>query len=292
MEEIFTLYKGRVKGKFLGPTPENPNRHMYYIEGKRKTGATTFLGIKDKSTALVSWNREETIKALLPILDAGKRPTEKEIVAALFAAEDSKNRAADLGKLVHSWIEEYINHRLKPKQFAMPEMPEDPNVQLGASSFLEWEAAHKVKFLWSEKVVYSLKHDYIGTADFGAIVDGLLCLCDIKTGNGMYNSVRAQTAAYVMADAEENKTKYKGRWAIRIAKETPDQYRERLELKNRLRKMLGKEPNPIEPYQVFEAMYLDNEKDSLKEDFAAFLNHLGLYRWDAKTDFWKAKNGR
>lgn len=290
MEQLFTLYKGRVKGKFLGPTPENPNRHMYYIEGKRKTGATTFLGIKDKSNALVSWNREETLKALLPILDAGKKPSEKEIVAALYAAEESKTRAADLGKLVHTWIENYINHRLAPKKCPMPEMPEDPNVQLGASSFLKWEAEHKVKFLWSEKVVYSLKHDYIGTADFGAVVDGLTCLCDIKTGNGMYNSVRAQTAAYVEADKEENKTKYDGRWAIRIAKETPVQYRERLDLKNRLRTMLGKEPNAIEPYQVFEAMYLDNEKSAQKEDFTAFLAHVELYRWDGKTDFWKLKN--
>lgn len=292
METLFTLYKGRIKGKFLGPTPDNPNRHMYYIEGKRKTGSTTFLNIKDKSNALVSWNREETIKALLPILDAGKKPNEKEIVSALYAAEETKTRAADLGKEVHSWIEAYIKHRLKPKQFAMPEMPEDPNVQLGATSFLEWEAGHKVKFLWSEKVVYSLKHDYIGTADFAAVVDGLTCLCDIKTGNGMYNSVRAQTASYVFADVEENKTKYQGRWAIRIAKETPDQYRERLDLKNRLRKMLGKEPNPIEPYQVFEAMFLDNDKASLKEDMEAFLAHQTLYKWDAKTDFWKLKNAR
>lgn len=292
METEFTLYKGRVKGKFLGPTEDKPNRHMYYIDGKRKAGATTFLGIKDKSEALKSYVREQTVKELLPILKSGKKISETELLKALYADERNTKSAADLGSNVHAWIEDYINHRINPKKCAMPDMPEDPNVATGAASFLQWESEHKVKFLWSEKVVYSLKHDYIGTADFGAIVDGLTCLCDIKTGNGMYNSVRAQTASYVMADVEENKTKYGGRWAIRIAKETPGEYAERMALKNEIRGMLGKDPQVVEPYQVFEAMFLDNDKKALKDDFEAFIAHVTMYRWDAATDFWKIKNNR
>lgn len=293
MEIEFSLYKGRVRGKFLGPTEDKPNRHMYFVEGKRKTGVTTALNIKDKSAALVSWNREETVKHLLPLLEAGKKITEKDVVAALYASETTKKKAADFGTLIHDWIERYISHRLKVKGYEdMPEMPDDPNVLTGVTSFLEWESQHKVKFLWSEKVLFSLKYDYIGKGDFGAIVDGIKCLCDIKTGNGMYNSVRAQTAAYAMADFEESKLKYAGRWAIRVAKETEQEYQERMALKNKIRELLGKEPQPVEPYQVFEAKYLDNDKSAMKEDFEAFLAHWNLYRWDLKTDFWKVKNGR
>lgn len=290
-EILFELYKGKVKGKFLGPTPENPKRHMYYIDGKRKTGVTTGCGIKDKSDALVSWNREETAKHLFLLLEKGVKLTEKHVIEAAFASETAKDKAADLGKQVHTWIEQYIKHRLKEKGYEeMPEMPEDPNVLVGVTSFLDWESSHKVKFLWSEKLLYSRKHDYIGTADFGAIVDGVTCLCDIKTGNGMYNSVRMQTAAYAMADTEEAGVKYGGRWAIRIAKETEDEYIERMALKNRIRKLLGKNEQTVEPYQIFEAKFLDEEKESMKYDFEGFLHAWGLLLWDRKTDFWKEKH--
>lgn len=291
MEEVFKMYGGKITGKFLGPTEDKPNRHMYFIEGKRKTGVTTALGIKDKSAALMSWLRDETVKAALAY--PKDIYTVSDLVRFLYANEYTVAKAADVGSRVHEWIEGYIKHRLKLKGYEkMPEMPEDPAVQVGANSFLAWEAEHKVKFLWSEKVVYSKKHDYIGTADFAAKVDGDLCLCDIKTGNGMYNSVRAQTAAYAMAVTEESKEKFTGRWAIRIAKETEEGYNARLDLKDTVRKFLGKEPAPREPYEVFESMYLDNEKTSMKEDFDAFLAHWTLYKWDAKTDFWKIKNNR
>lgn len=287
------MYGGKIRGKFLGPTEDKPNRHMYFIEGKRKTGVTTALGIKDKSAALMSWLRDETIKASMPLFDAHKYISMEQLVKCLYANEQTVKKAADLGSEIHAWIESYINHKTKVKGFeAMPEMPENPAVQQGAASFLAWEAEHKVKFLWSERVVYSKKHDYIGTADFAAKVDGEMCLCDIKSGNGMYNSVRAQTAAYAMAVTEETKEKFEGRWAIRVAKETEEEYEKRMELKDTIRGFLGKDPAPREPYQLFEAVYLDNEKTSMTEDFEAFLSHWNLYKWDAKTDFWKVKNGR
>lgn len=292
MEIPFTLYKGKISGKFLGPTEDKPSRHMYYIEGKRKTGVTTALGIKDKSTALLSWQREQTAIAFFNLLESSAKITQEQIVEAVFSAERSKERAADVGSQIHDWIESYIKHRLKEKGYEqMPDMPEDSNVAIGATSFLEWESEHKVKFLWSEKILYSKKHDFIGRGDFGAKVDGSVCLCDIKTGNGMYNSVRAQTAAYAEADREECGQKYEGRWAIRIAKETEKEYIERIALKNKIRKLLGQKEIICEPYQVFEAKYLDNEKGFMKRDFEGFLFHWNLMKWDRETDFFREKVG-
>ena len=292
MEILFEMYGGEVKGKFLGPTEDKPNRHMYYVDGKRKTGVTTALNIKDKSNALMSWQREEVMKFLLPTIKAGKKITKELLVTALYESNKTKDKAADLGSVIHEWCEAYINHQIDPKKHPMPEMPEDANVQVGATSFLEWVDNHKVKFISSEQVFYSKKHDYIGTGDIKAHVDGKLCLCDIKTGNGLYNSVRAQTAAYAKADEEESGVKYDGRWAIRLSKETEDEYLARMALKNEIRGLLGQKPAPVEPYQVFEAMFLDDEGTEMDEDFAAFVNHWELLQWDKKTDFWKVKNGR
>lgn len=285
----FSLYKGKIQGKFLGPTQEMPNRHIYMIDNKRKTGVTTYLNIKDKSSALMSWQGEMTAKHLFEVMETGKTITQEDVVKAIFTHEREVKKAADLGSEIHDWIERYINYKLKKKDFSKPEMPEDPNVLTGVTSFLEWESEHKVKYLWAERVLYSKKYDYIGKGDFGAVVDGDTCLCDIKTGNGMYNSVLAQTAAYVHADTEECGIKYKGRWAIRIAKETPDEYQKRMELKNKVKALLGKKEKDIEPYKIFEAKFLDNEKENMARDFEGFLHHFNLTKWDNETDFYKYK---
>lgn len=293
MEIISELYKGTIKVKFLGPTPENPKRHMYYVDRgdglKRKTGVTTALGIKDKSGPLMIWQGEEIAKHLFSMVESGVALDHENIIKAVFAPSDIFDKAADLGSLVHEWVENYINHKLFPKKFKMPEMPEDPNVVTGVTSFIEWEAEHKVKYLWAEKVLYSKKYDFIGKGDFGAIVDGMTCLCDLKTGNAIYNSVLAQTAAYAMADTEECGVKYEGRWAIRVSKETPEQYQERMDLKNKIKSLLGKKERDVEPYQVFEAKFLDDKKTNMKRDYDAFLLHWDLLQWDRETDFWSNK---
>ena len=283
----FELYKGKVKGKFYGPTEDSPQKHMYYIDGKRKSGVTSALNIKDKSAALMSWQGEETAKHLFGLIENGEKLTPESIIKAIFAHEEAKTKAGDLGHQIHEWIENYINYKLKKGK--MPEMPEDQNVITGVTSFLEWETAHKVKYIWAEKVFYSKKYDYIGRGDFGAVVDGLTCLCDIKTGNGMYNSVCAQTAAYAMADTEECGQKYDGRWAIRLAKETPEEYQERMALKNKIKELLGKKGRGVDPYVVFEAKYLDDDNENMERDFGGFLAHWNLMMWDRATDFFANK---
>jgi hypothetical protein len=282
MEEGITttkLYNGKIECKFFGPTKEKPNRHIYTMNGDRKRSVTGVIGIKDKSGVLVPWSQEMTAKSLIEFIESGGLITEEHIVKAVFASDEYKQKAADLGTEIHDWIEKYISFKLKKGK--MPEMPEDKNVIKGTTSFLEWESEHKVKFLWAEKVLYSKKYDYMGKGDFGAVVDGEKCLCDIKTGNGMYKEVRLQTAAYRQADEEESKEKYDGRWAIQIAKETEEEYIKRMELKNRIKKFLGKKEVSIYPYQVFNAKFLDMDREDYKKDLACFLNLCGVQEWDS-----------
>jgi len=174
-------------------------------------------------------------------------------------------------------------------------MPEEKQVLMGVSAFLDWEREHEVTFLSSERVVYSKKHDYIGKMDIEAKIDGKLCLVDLKTSNGLYNTVGLQTAAYLMADAEESGRKYKGRWAVRISKYDEAEYMAREERKKTIKRLIAQyrgtdfKEYDIPPYQVFEARFLDENAGSLEYDFENFLRAKGLFTWNKDTDFYNNK---
>jgi len=273
-----TLYKGKVAIRFL------PDSHAYYVDGKRKTGVTTFIGIVDKSRALIGWATELYRDFLLE--NFGKL-TEAQIYEGCDLHSVRKQEAADTGTKIHDWCERYIRYELKEKGAEMPEMPEDSAVQIGAMAFMDWAKEHKVKFLSTERVVYSKKHDFIGTMDIEAKIDGKLCLVDLKSSNGLYNTVRLQTAAYVLADQEESGKEYEGRWAIRLAKETEKEHKVRMDKKNLARARRGKDAYAYPAYQVFEAKFLDETPEDMKRDMEAFLSAKNLYRWNNETDFFK-----
>lgn len=262
----YKLYKARIIIKFF------PDSHIYMVNGVRKTGVTTYIGIKDKSRPLIIWATELYRDYLLDVFENGKID-KGHILEGCVLHTAKKEEAATIGDIAHKWIEEYISGN-------NPEMPEDPRVVTAVTGFLDWEKEHKVKFISSERVVYSKKHDFIGKMDIEAKVDGKLCLIDIKTSNGLYNSYAMQTAAYVKADEEESGREYKGRWLVRIAKETEEEYIARMNKK-------GKTDFP--PYVVFEAKYLDEEAGNIDRDYEAFLACKKLYEWDKKTDFYLNK---
>lgn len=266
----FTLYDGKVKGKFF------PESHRYYVGGKPKRGVTTYIGIVDKSRPLITWATELYRDYLLSTLANGEI-TEEHIFEGCGLHEERKQEAAAIGDAVHKWIEEYVLG-------GDPAMPESKEAQIGVTAFLEWIEAHDVKFTSSERIVYSKTHDYIGKLDIEAIVNGKRCLIDIKTSNGIYNTYGLQTAAYAKADEEESGKAYEGRWIIRLAKETPNEYAARMERKNRNRQRRGYAPFEPAPYQVFEAKFLDDEPGNMERDFKAFVAAKELFEWNAETD--------
>ncbi len=267
-----SLYKGKIKIKFF------PDSHIYMVDGKRKTGVTTLIGIIDKSRPLIIWATELYRDFLL----SKKEVTEEDIYAGSIIHEEKKKEAADIGSSIHEWIEKHVNGE-------NPDMPESKEAQIGVTAFLQWKDEHKVSFLSSERVVYSKKHDYIGKMDIEARVNGKLCLIDIKSSNGLYNTYNLQTAAYVMADEEESGRNYKGRWLIRVAKETEKEYLARMAKKNLARARKGKDPIDYPPYQVFEAKFLDDELTNIGRDFKAFLAAKELFMWNKETDYFTNK---
>ena len=110
--------------------------------------------------------------------------------------------------------------------------------------------------------------------DIEAEIDGQLCIVDIKTSNGLYNSVALQTAAYLKADEEESGKSYTGRWAIRLAKETEEEFIAKMEKK-------GKDTTG---YVAFEAKFLDDSMKNIERDFKGFLSAKSLYEWNKETE--------
>lgn len=276
----FDLYKGKCKIKFY------PNSHRYLINGKSASGSVTgIIGMYDKSGALIPWAVELSVNFLRDKFLKGEKFDE----ACFYDAEEQhtikKIEASNIGSIVHEWIEKHLKGE-------KPEMPETKEAQIGVNAFLDWVADNNVKFISSERAVYSRKYDFIGKMDIEAKVNGKLCLIDIKTSNGIYNTYYMQTAAYVMADQEESGKKYHGRWIIRLAKETEREYYGRMAKKNSNRERKGKTPTNYPPYQVFETKFLDETAGNLERDFEAFLACKTLKEFENSTGFYAMLNNK
>lgn len=290
------LYGGKVVHRFH----EAGHQHWISKDGgktfKRKTGVTSYLGIMDKSTPLGKWQQGMTLDFLLDTLAKGVKIDEAKAVEAVIQHELYLKDAADIGHEIHGWCEAYIRHQLKQPGFEkMPPIPDFPEAITGVNSFMAWIDEHKVKFLSTERPVYSLRYDYIGIMDFESIIDGLHCMGDFKSSNGLYNSVRMQTAAYEHADEEERASDkkfkgYDGRYALRLAKYTEEEYIKRETRKQEIRAALAKHKGTeakdygIKPYQVFEAVFLDAEEGFKDRDFKAFQLCKSLTEWNKLTD--------
>ena len=289
---VTKLYGGKVEHTI---TPGH--WHMVAKNGQkavRKTGVTTYLGIMDKSTPLGKWQQGMTLDFLLDVIAKGHKFDEDKAIEAVIQHELYKEEAADIGHEIHDWCERYIRHQLKQKGYEkMPPIPDYPEAVTGVNSFLAWIEEHKVKWLSTERAIYSMRYDYSGILDFEAIIDGAHCLGDFKSSNGLYNSVRMQTAAYAKADEEERGQKFKGydgRYALRLAKYTEKEYVKRetrkAQVKQAIARFKGQEPKdyPIKPYQVFEAVFLDREDGFMDRDYKAFLGCKALTEWNKETD--------
>jgi hypothetical protein len=185
---------------------------------------------------------------LLAIAEKGEAHIKiDDIITASKIHQERKEAAATKGTMVHEWIEKYIQAKLAGQP--QPELPKDEQILNGALAFMQWENAHNVQFIATEKLVYSKKHDYVGTMDCEAIIDGKRSVVDFKTSSGLYNEMRYQVAAYRGADEEETGKEYDGpNWIIRFDKDTAE----------------------FEPHEI-------NEQ---AKDFKAFLGALALKKRD------------
>ena len=223
MIEIFKLYNGKVELLF------DEQYHHYTINGKSVYGVTSIVGETDSKPWLAPWmvnmGAEWAVKKLKDNL--GKLIDEILMIdmerGIKGASKVFSQKAADIGTLVHSWIEDYIKLKLEkqknPKmKIAAPKMPIEENIRSSIKQFLTWEKENKVKWLSSEIKIYSKKYEYAGTLDAEAIVNGNRSIVDFKTSNHFSETFYLQTSAYAKARTEEIGKEFKRIWICMIPK--------------------------------------------------------------------------
>lgn len=208
----YLLYNGTVTLMF------NPIGHRYTVNGEKKIGVTTALSVISKP-ALLQWAVNVAIDELKVNLKAGVAYDELQLAntleSARLAHKKKKEEAAGFGTLVHNWIEKYIKGQ-------NPEPLVNKTLNDAVQTFLKWVEQNNVKFIASEKPVYSKKYDYCGTIDFICEIDGKKYIGDLKTSKGIYDEYSMQVAAYRYADEEESGTQYAGSIIVRIPKTEDD----------------------------------------------------------------------
>ena len=162
-----SLYGGTEKITFY------PDSHRYKKNDKWLKSVTGALDVINKPH-LIFWAVNLACDHISEILSSGKNVLVSDIEEARHKHQDRLKEAGDLGTAVHKWAEDYIKGN-------NPDLPEDDRVLNGVTGFLQWVEEHKVKFVSSERLVYSKKYNFVGHMDAEAIIDGKLCVIDFKT---------------------------------------------------------------------------------------------------------------
>jgi len=195
----FQLYKGEVILNF------RLKGHRYEVNGREVAGVTTILKTVIAKEALINWAVKMTREAFLSFISESRSYEREELIKFIEEAGKAHRQvlktAGNTGIAVHDWIEQYIKAKIRKTD--VPLVPDVINRQ-AIESFLDWEKAHTVEYLESERPVYSKKHNYCGTLDFIAKVNNVVTLGDIKTSNYIYpEQYFLQVAGYQYAYEEE-----------------------------------------------------------------------------------------
>ena len=175
-------------------------KHRYELDGKPLTGVTTILGVIAKP-ALIQWSADMACNYIKEALDKTAPQFSHQVTfdrefgvlltEARLAHRKKKEAAGTIGTEAHKQIENYI------KGQPLGVMTEQ--VEKMVSEFIKWATEHNVKFLESEKRIYSESRWFAGTVDFVAEIDGKIWIGDIKTSSGIYPEYFFQTSGYQLA---------------------------------------------------------------------------------------------
>ena len=209
----FKLYNGEIELCFDSDT------HTYTVGEDIIYGVTSIVGVLNKP-ALMYWAVNKAVEYMDNNLKVGVVVDEINKVNLLKEAKSAhrihKETAGNIGTLTHDWLESYIKAGIN--KLPRPELPVNKELRTGVETVLEWVKKFKVKFISSERKVYSKKHKYAGTLDAEATINGQLAVIDFKTSSGIYPEYFLQTSAYVKALEEETGNKYKYTVIVKIPK--------------------------------------------------------------------------
>ena len=210
-----SLYEGSVEISM-------DRRHIYRasIDGGKKVhvpNVTTILGMKDKSRALLFWQQrciKEAFEQRFPVGKAFKFDEiqrNKAIDIITGAADAERKQAADIGMIVHKYIEARILGSLAS-------LPENTEARNACIAFNNWIGDNVIEPVFTERMCYSRKYNYCGTADLVAKINGKMTCLDFKSSKAIYNETCLQVSAYAEAFCEETGIDIEQRAALRCDK--------------------------------------------------------------------------
>ena len=126
--------------------------------------------------------------------------------------------AIDLGRQVHEWCEQAILWKLGNAE--VPSMPTDEKAVNSINAFREWDKHNEVEWLAAEQRVYSRTHNYAGTVDAVARVNGEFAVIDFKTSARIYEEYYLQVAAYSKCVEDIYGEPVDGAYILRFDKES------------------------------------------------------------------------
>ena len=212
---------------------------------------------EDQPTYPVQYIPEMTLEAF-----------EKIVLEAKTAPRDKLEEAGEVGHMAHTWLEYYIKAVIAKHQVEieskLANLPKDERAKNCVMAALGWMHTHNVKWIETERKIYSKRYSYAGTMDGLALVSSCddpacqgckgeqftdrLSIIDWKSSNYLYIEYLYQTAAYEAAYEEEFGADVLDRWILR----------------------LGKEDGEFDPWHT--------TAEDFQEDFEAFLDALSLTR--------------
>lgn len=180
---------------------------FYKIKGKQYPSVTSILSVISKP-ALVAWaakmERAMIVEASADLyLDCRSNPRMSRIgwITSLQsrltkerAHANELKKASDIGSEAHEWIEWHIKSQLLHKAGPCPVI--GPAAMLAVGAWERWKNSVSFKPLLCEQPVWSDVHQYAGTMDLLAEINGTTRLLDWKTGKKVYEEAKLQNAAY------------------------------------------------------------------------------------------------
>lgn len=171
--------------------------HIHKLGDKPLIGVTTALGVIAKP-ALVQWSANMAVSYVIEKSEPYYGPDNDlkdhyvvngEILAqAKVSHRTKKETAGDWGTNLHKAIEEWIKGKKLPAL--------DFEALQAFVKFMFWAEKEEVKFLESEKHVWSRELWIGGICDLVVEIKGKKYIADIKTSSGIYNEAFFQMGAY------------------------------------------------------------------------------------------------
>jgi|TARA_Y100000310_G_scaffold332074_1_gene406934 hypothetical protein len=180
----------------------DPKKHYYNVEGKYVPSVTTVLNVIAKP-ALMPWAVKMGAEWFVKNCEAFEQAelSQEDMVKGIKTAyREVSDDALLVGRMVHDYCEAAINWKLG--RCEAPGMPDNEAAESSINAFRAWVRENDVEFISSEEKVYSREHNYAGTIDAVANVNGEFSVVDFKTSARIYNTYYIQCAAYAQCVKE------------------------------------------------------------------------------------------